>query len=123
VTRLSEHFDTAEFQDHGGARMPQAYRAQLHELVTLYLEPMRRRWGRARVHSSYRSAVRNAEVGGAPHSFHTYERGRRGVAADVSFARGTPREWYAHAQALGVPGAGLYDDHVHLDTRRGTARW
>jgi uncharacterized protein YcbK (DUF882 family) len=73
--------------------------------------------------SGYRTRQHNAAVGGAPVSFHLYRPGRQGVAADVRCARGRPADWYELLDELSVGGLGRYADHVHVDNRRGHARW
>lgn len=121
--RLSPHFDSDEFATDGRRRPPDRFLRWARRLCTLYLEPLRSEFGAVTVHSGSRSGAHNAEVGGAPSSMHVSLPGRRGAAADVSCARGTPREWYRFLDRLGAPGLGLYADHVHVDNREGHARW
>jgi uncharacterized protein YcbK (DUF882 family) len=121
--RLSPHFRSEEFDSHDGARMPLRYRWKLRRLCRRYLEPLRSRFGPVTVTSGYRSLSHNARVGGAPRSFHTFVAGRAGAAADVVCARGRPGEWHAYLDSIGAPGLGLYPSFVHVDTRRGRARW
>jgi hypothetical protein len=56
-------------------------------------------------------------------SFHLYRPGRQGVAADVRCARGRPADWYELLDELAAGGLSRYADHVHVDNRRGHARW
>lgn len=121
--RITTHFILSEFAEHDGVRVPAHALVQLHELCRDYLEPLRRRFGPVVVMSGYRTADYNHRVGGAPHSFHIYEPGRAGVAADVVPATGEPRQWYDFLDRLGAGGLGLYRGHVHVDNRPGRARW
>lgn len=89
----------------------------------MYLEPLRSAYGPVTVTSGHRSDQHNAQVGGAPASFHRSIPGRRGAAADVTCARGDPRDWYRFLERLGPGGLGLYSSWVHVDTRDGMARW
>lgn len=121
--RLTAHFDSAEFASHDGAPMPARQLYWLQKLCVRQLEPLRREFGAVTVHSGHRSASHNAAVGGAPASYHLRILHRRGAAADVSCARGTPREWYDFLDRRGARGLGLYDGWVHVDNRKGRARW
>jgi uncharacterized protein YcbK (DUF882 family) len=121
--KLTEHFDSAEFTSHDGQVPSPSYLASARELCRDYLEPLRREFGACKVISGYRSVEQNRAVGGAPASMHLSRRGRAGAAADVSFARGTPRDWYVAAEKLLPGGLGRYDSHLHIDNRRGYARW
>lgn len=121
--RASTHFRYSEFDCHDGTPCPQWAHHSVSHLARYYLEPLRQRFGPVTVISGFRTAEYNRQVGGAPESFHVYELGRQGVAADVACARGGPQAWAALLERLSVPGLGLYDGHVHADTRRGHARW
>lgn len=123
MARLSENFDSREFRMRDGRGLPTWYREQLPTLVTRYLQPLRNKFGPVTVHSGWRSDTHNQQVGGAPGSYHLNRIGRRGVGADVSAARGTPRDWYRFLEQLDPGGLGLYKTHVHVDTRPGRARW
>jgi uncharacterized protein YcbK (DUF882 family) len=123
VTRLTEHFVTAEFRSHDGTPLRRHQIAQLRILCRTLLEPLRREFGAVHVVSGVRSPRRNEEVGGAPHSYHIVRKGRPAAAADVRCARGTPADWYAFLDKCGAGGLGLYRTHVHADTRDGRARW
>lgn len=86
--------------------------------------------------SSYRSPAYNAAVGGEPNSFHM-----RFLALDLTFAKGTARDWHAIAKSLrgkhqfAMPGntgnmrwmggLGLYVDSnfIHIDARGYNADW
>jgi uncharacterized protein YcbK (DUF882 family) len=121
--RLTAHFDSREFASRDGVPAPARQLHWLRRLCRRYLEPLRQEFGVVVVHSGFRTSKHNDNVGGAPGSFHLRIPHRRGAAADVSCARGTPRDWYEFLDRLGAPGLGLYDTHVHVDNRRGRARW
>lgn len=121
--KLTEHFDIAEFESRDGAAMPGPYAMQLPWLCSRYLEPLRARFGPVTIASGFRSTQHNIDVGGAPSSFHTFRPGRSGVASDVWCKSGTPRDWYHFLDAQRPGGLGRYGTFVHVDTRRGRARW
>lgn len=121
--QLSPHFEVREFLSPGRATIPAGYRAELRQLCLMYLEPLRERWGPVRIHSGFRTAMHNEQVGGAPLSRHLNLAGAAGAAADLSCRRGRPIDWYRTLDALHIGGLGLYVTHVHADTRRGRARW
>jgi len=120
--RLSPHFDSREFAQ-GGTAAPSGYLLWARKLCVTYLEPLRAEFGPVTVISGFRTVSHNAQVGGAPASMHLRRAGRRGAAADITCARGTPAEWYRFLDARGVPGLGAYSTHVHADNRAGRARW
>jgi zinc D-Ala-D-Ala carboxypeptidase len=123
MTQLSPHFAAEEFRSHDGTRTPPRWLHWAQELCTAYLEPLRSEFGPVTIVSGHRSTTHNRDVGGAPRSFHLRRRRRRGAAADVVCAQGSPAEWHAFLDDLGIPGLGLYSDHVHADNRAGRARW
>lgn len=103
--------------------MPAESVTALTRLCVRYLEPLRARFGRVTVISGHRTLEHNAQVGGAPRSQHVYGRFGYGVAADVVCERGSVRDWARLLDALGAGGVGSYPTHVHVDNRRGRARW
>lgn len=121
--RLSEHFDSREFRSRDGARVPLRQALELRKLCQMYLEPLRAEFGPVTVISGFRSTNHNANVGGAPLSYHTRRPGRRGAAADVVCRDGHPQAWYRFLDARNPGGLGLYVTHVHVDNRSGRARW
>lgn len=121
--RLSPHFHSREFRSSDGAPTPTAYLAELRDLCRDFLEPLRRVYGPVTVHSGHRSARSNAAAHGAPRSRHLDLPGQEGAAADFTCQRGAPADWYGLLDRLGAGGLGLYVDHVHVDNRRGRARW
>lgn len=130
---LSEHFYLDEFRCRDGTPVPRAYIPDLRDLCETYLEPMRRKFGPCNVHSGFRTDAWNARIGGARLSFHVYtdRPPGSGVAADVSFAKGSPAEWHRRAKRIrrfrqgGRGGLGRYDagGFVHVDNRNYAADW
>lgn len=122
--RLSPHFILGEFKDwHVGALPPTSTLHALERLCRNVLEPLRAKFGVCTVHSGYRTPTTNRSVGGAPDSRHVYTKHPDSPAADITFKRGTPAEWAAAAERLGVGGLGVYKTHIHVDQRSGRARW
>lgn len=124
--RLSAHFVLAEFHCKDAKRTPVPATAvpALRRLVRDVLEPMRAKFGVCTVWSGFRTDAKNAEVGGAANSQHLYHRTPKDVAADLTFAQGTPGDWAAEADRL-LPqgGVGRYPTFVHVDNRPTRARW
>ncbi len=126
--RLSPHFTVEEFDCHDGTRVPEAALPALVELCCYVLEPMRAKYGRCKVHSGYRTRAYNASIGGARYSQHIYNDTPGSVAADVSFAAGTPAKWARGARwrfrtvsrwrRNGRGGVGQYNNSgfVHVDS-------
>lgn len=121
--RLTPHFDLSEFLSPDLERVPAGYADELRHLCRRFLEPLRAEFGVTWVHSGHRSARHNSQVGGARQSRHLDLPGRAGAAADVSCREGAPADWYRLLDRLGAPGLGIYPGHVHVDNRRGRARW
>ena len=96
--KLSVHFTTQEFDCHDGTDVPAASHRALEELCDHMLEPLRAKYGACKVLSGYRHRAYNAKIGGARFSQHIYDDGPGSVAADVRFARGTPRQWARSAR-------------------------
>jgi hypothetical protein len=124
--RLSAHFVLAEFhcKDSQRTPVPAAAVPALRRLVREVLEPMRTKFGVCTVWSGFRTDAKNAQVGGAANSQHLYHRTPKDVAADVTFAQGTPGEWADEADRL-LPrgGVGRYPTFVHVDNRPSRDRW
>lgn len=134
ATRLSEHFTLEEFACHDGTPVPRTSVDNYRRFCRDVLEPLRRMFGPCHVTSGYRDPAYNRRIGGAEKSVHMCGQGGgiHGVAADVRFERGSIQEWARAAERLldseREPGGGLgvYDHPggwVHIDTRRGRARW
>lgn len=128
---VSKHFTYAEFFTHDGTPIPLRAIAGLQALCRDVLEPMRAKFGPAFVLSGYRHREYNASIGGARNSQHIWDEGPGSVAADLRFAKGSPKEWASYARLLrakkkGAPGGvGQYDvqGFVHVDNRTYTADW
>lgn len=123
MSQISRHFSAGEWRCKDGSQTPPAWEAQIPQLVFPFLEPLRAVFGATTILSGFRSSQWNREVGGAPRSMHLWLPGRPGVAADVKCAVGKPIDWYRLLDELGAPGLGLYSWGVHVDSRRGRARW
>lgn len=121
--RGAPHFTLAEFACHDGTPVPLHARRDVERLCQLFLEPLRSQFGPVTIVSGYRTAPYNRAVHGAPDSWHVYRRGRPGAAADVVCKLGTAADWYQALSRMDPGGLGRYSEHVHVDTRRGRARW
>ncbi len=129
--RLTTNFRAYEFYCNDGSACPIVARPAMVKLCTVFLEPMRAKFGTCFVLSGYRHQLYNAAIGGALHSQHIYEQSYESVAADLRFARGTPAQWAAFARGLratannGHGGVGRYDisGFVHVDNRLYKADW
>ncbi len=122
--KLSAHFAVSEFHCRDGAQTPMSAGRELRALAASYLEPLREHFGPVTITSGYRTPAYNRRVGGATASFHLYGLSPgRGVAADITCRRGTPKAWAAFLETLDPGGLGIYPGFVHVDTRRGRSRW
>ena len=122
--QLSPNFRLSEFNCKDGTVVPAKAVPALVRLSAAVLEPLRRQFGRCTVMSGYRHSAYNRRIGGARFSQHIYDLGPESVAADLIFARGSPREWYFLAdQLLARGGVGRYPSFVHVDNREQRARW
>ena len=121
--RLSRYFALSEFDVPQDVALEKGVVPALRRLCEEVLDPMRARWGMGIITSGYRSDAHNRAVGGARLSRHRGLFYASTPAADVRFARGTPEQWAAQAINMGVGGVGIYESHVHVDQRRGRARW
>lgn len=122
-TKLSEHFNSYEFDCHGYGCCSQTI---INEKLVEYLEKIRIHFGTPiTITSGYRCPVHNAKptVGGSTGSRHT-----KGDAADIVVANHSPAEVAKYAESIGIKGIGLYetsaDGHfVHIDTRTSKSFW
>lgn len=121
--QLTAHFRVEEFNCKDGTHVPKVAIPALDRLATRYLEPLRKKFGPCQVMSGYRHRAYNRRIGGARFSQHIYDDSPSSVAADLIFARGTPRQWAALVDKLGAGGVGTYPGFVHVDNRPGRARW
>lgn len=130
---LTKHFHVSEFDCNDGTKVPVEYHEQLRRLCEWFLEPMRKKFGSCNVHSGYRHRAYNDAIGGARFSFHVYtdRKSSDGVAADVSFEKGSVAEWVRYAKWLRFKnrkrqgGIGNYPQggFIHIDTRDYKADW
>lgn len=128
--RLSKHFVVEEFDCHNGAKVKSRDYNGLEYLCRKYLEPLRKKFGSVHVNSGYRPAAYNRSIGGATNSFHNYDiHDGNDQAADVTCARGNPRQWHAFMAGIrknkrgGKGGLGLYRTFVHVDLRDYKSDW
>ena len=128
--QVSVHFHLNEFRCHDGSHVPERAHDAIRRLCLAYLEPLRAQFGACVILSGYRPANYNASIGGAIHSQHVYDVTPGSVAADLRFARGSPRQWTAFAKGLRGKyrkggGIGRYDKFgfVHVDNRTYNADW
>lgn len=115
---LSPHFSRVELACHDCGRLV------LDPRLLPALERLRELAGAAIVvHDGYRCPAHNAKVGGVPHSQHEL-----GTAADITIEGKTLQQMYDLAKqvpAFAGGGIGCYDTppRLHVDVRRGAARW
>lgn len=125
--KLTQHFDTSEFECRCGCTAPQPVRDRWHSLATA-LEALRVKVDKpVTITSGYRCPTHNRDVGGARASQHLV-----GGAVDVTVESFDGRALAAILDALiasgQIPdgGIGLYADRpsiVHYDQRGRRARW
>src|SRR4051794_37144855 len=128
--RLSKHFVVEEFDCHDGTKVQRRDYDGLEYLCRKFLEPLRAKYGEVKVHSGFRTQSYNRKIGGARTSFHIYTiHAGNDQAADVSCARGTPKQWHAFLSKIrankrgGKGGLGLYSTFVHVDIRDYKSDW
>jgi len=121
--QLTPHFHSEEFRCRDGTEAPRPWLTSCRSLCLGYLEPLRREFGPVTILSGFRTATHNAEVGGAPASYHLRRRGRFGAAADVYCRRGEASDWYELLDRLQIGGLSMTPTSVHADNRRERARW
>jgi uncharacterized protein YcbK (DUF882 family) len=128
--RLSKHFVVEEFDCHDGTKVQKRDYDGLSYLCRTFLEPLRKKYGRVRVNSGYRTRSYNARIGGASNSFHIYTiHDGNDQAADITCASGRPSDWHRTLNTIrankrgGKGGLGLYSNFVHVDIRDYKADW
>ena len=132
MPQLSEHFHSREFDCKDGTPVPRRDIEGLKYLCRVYLEPLRRKYGRVTINSGYRTARHNASVNGASNSYHVYTRhDGNDQAADVRCARGSVADWHRTLAWIrkhrrgGRGGLGYYPSQgfCHIDLRDYQADW
>jgi uncharacterized protein YcbK (DUF882 family) len=128
--RLSKNFTVEEFDCHDGTKVQRRDYNGLEYLCRVYLEPLRKKYGRVTINSGFRTASYNRKINGASQSYHIYTiHDGNDQAADVRCARGTPADWHRTLNWLrrtkrnGRGGLGLYRTFVHVDIRDYAADW
>lgn len=116
------HFTPAEFDSpdqrgSGKTGMNETFMRRLQMLRNLYRKPMH-------ISSGYRTALYNAQIGGAEHSLHL-----QGLAADVLVSGAEAYELIGLALTVGFKGMGIQQKgahgsrFVHLDLRETPTVW
>ena len=127
--QLSPHFNSREFDCRDGSVVKPRDYDGLEYLCRTFLEPLRKRYGRVRVNSGYRTASYNRKIGGASRSYHIYDIHSNDQAADITCERGSPRDWHRTLNWIrsekrnGKGGLGLYSGFVHVDIRDYKSDW
>lgn len=114
--KLSENFKVKEFASTDGTD-PIFIAPELVEV----LQKIRTHFNKAvTINSAFRTAARNAAVGGAKYSQHLY-----GTAADIVVSGIAPKEVAEYAEKLmpNTGGIGIYSNFTHIDVRRTKSRW
>lgn len=112
---LSENFIAGEF----ACRCGKCEQILVDEMLVQRLQRLRDRFGKPiHITSGYRCLAHNKASGGSVKSLHM-----EGRAADVVIEGVEPLQVARAAEEMGVPGIGLYDDFVHIDTRAQKAFW
>lgn len=127
--KISQHFDSSEFDSHDGTKYPDQWiEERLIPLCTALEKIRAKAKASIRITSGYRSKKHNKAVGGASNSQHV-----QGIAADIQ-AEGVPaRKLYQIILKMidnkEIPngGVGSYRGWVHYDIRcqfgMPAARW
>ena len=121
--RLSKNFTSQEFRCPCGCGSD-----EVHPKLIEILQKIRDQTGPLRVNSGNRCLEYNASIAGAARrSMHIPRKGV-GHAADITYSGGTRApdailRLYVLADQLGATGLGLYHNRIHVDVRRGRARW
>lgn len=112
---LSANFSANEF----ACRCNRCQKIRIDEALVAQLQQIRDHFGKPVVITSgYRCPSHNLAVGGTSSSYHT-----KGQASDFYIKGVPPMAIAQYAESIGVPGIGLYDDFVHIDTRMKKSYW
>ena len=111
---ISKNFKLYEFQCKDGSNLVKVD----SELISK-LQKLRDTIGKPIIiNSAFRTVEHNKSVGGSPTSQHLL-----GKAADIRVSNMTPKQLATYCEKIGFGGIGIYKTFVHVDTRKGTARW
>ena len=119
--RINKYFKEEEFACNDANKTPAPYIDK--ELVAI-LTDLREFFGvPVHITSSYRTPVYNKAVGGVDKSHHLYN--DDGAASDIQVKGTRPQEVYDYLDAKypNTFGIGLYDNFVHVDSRKIRGRW
>lgn len=110
---ISQHFKLKEFA------CPCCGTVKLDSNLLLRLEGLREKIREPIiVNSGYRCSKHNWQVGGEEKSYHL-----QGLAVDIRVYGYSPEKLAQIGESLGFTGIGIYKNFVHLDLRKGKARW
>lgn len=122
--KLTQNFSLSEFACKDGTPVPGMLLDNV-ELLAKNLQVLRDYLGEPiHINSGYRTPAYNAKVGGASNSYH-----KKAMAADITVKSKTPKQLAAIIEKLIAQdklkfgGLGVYPGFVHVDIRRGKARW
>lgn len=122
--QLTTNFHLSEFNCKDGTPVPETLIPNVLRLAE-QLQILRDNLGESiHINSAYRTEAYNKKVGGKPASKHLI-----GNAADITVKSKTPKQLAAYieklisAGTLKIGGMGVYPGFVHVDIRKGSARW
>lgn len=122
--KLTQNFDSKEFDCHDGTIVPDVLMPNLKELAK-NLQVLRDYLGEPiHVNSGYRTVAYNLSIGGKPKSQHL-----KAKAADITVKSKTPKqlaviiERLIREKKMKQGGLGIYPGFVHYDIRGVKARW
>lgn len=135
--KMSKYFRLGEFYCKDGTPPPSASIPAIRKLCVDILDPLREKYGPCTVLSGYRHATYNARIGGARYSQHIYDVTPSSVAADIRFAKGSPKKWKSSAnwlmlrkwgmrwgfRRMGGIGIYIHSNFIHVDNRPYRANW
>ncbi len=115
--KLSANFKIREFDCKGAGCCSGT---KIDEKLVVYLQQIRDKFQKpVYIQSGYRCLVHNAKVENAA----SKSRHIDGMAADIAVDGVEPLAVAQFAESIGVLGIGLYDDFVHIDTRKEKSFW
>lgn len=122
--KLTESFNREEFDCKNGVQVPIEFLGNVQSLAK-QLQILRDNLGEPiHINSGYRTEDYNKKVGGKPASQHLQAK-----AADITVKSKSPKQLAAYieklitAGTLKFGGIGIYPGFVHVDIRKGKARW